>query len=343
MQLLHSLIGIGLLSTIFCQSQNLIPNAGFEYSYTCPNKPNQITRAVGWYNPTKGSPDYYNACNKDDFSVPKNRYGEKKAYQGKAYAALHGRKYYREYIQTRLEKPLIKGKRYSCSIHISANESSNNVPSDIGMLFTKEKITRKHNSRIKNYQPQIENHIDSIFADYEWHEIKGSFIAKGGEQYLTIGSFRKTVSIINISGNYANREASWYYFIDNATTKPVIRKKSKKQIQSLFNKIRNINFENGSDKLRINNLDGLNTILRILKRNLEISVKVIGHTDNNGTIASNKTLSIRRCNVVKQFFTKHGISSSRIMIEGKGDSSPLVPNTTNENKIKNRRVEFKLI
>jgi outer membrane protein OmpA-like peptidoglycan-associated protein len=334
---------IGIVTSPFSIGQNLIPNAGFEYLYRCPNKANQITKAIGWNNPTEGAPDYYNTCNQKSYSVPNNRYGEKPSYQGNAYVAILGRKYSREYIQIRLESPLIKGQKYYSSVHISASEAYQYVSSDIGMLFTKEKITRSDYLRFKNYQPQIENDPDSIFTDYEWHEVKGSFIAKGGEQYLTIGSFRDTVSNVKMVDDNFHREFSWYNFIDNASTEPIIRKKPKNKIQAELNLIKKINFENASHILEALSFDELNKVLKILKINKEISIKVIGHTDNNGSTESNKALSIQRSLAVKNFLVCHGISEKRIRIEGKGDSNPLLKNTTEGNMRINRRVEFKII
>ena len=322
-------------------SQNLIPNAGFEHNVACPQNYNQISKARGWSNPTKGSPDYYNACGNDDYSVPKNRYGTKESFNGIGYAALNGREFYREYIQIKLEKPLKANQKYYCSIQISACEGYNYVSSDIGLLFTKEKVERQDYFRIDISKPQIENHPDSIFDDYEWHEINGHFIAKGGEQYLTIGSFKEEVLKKEIRPTSV--EPSWYNFIDNITTEPIIKKKPKHIIQKELNAIKNIHFKNRSFTLEEGSFSELNKILKILKRNKEITLKIIGHTDNNGSRSSNKKLSIQRCVAVKKWLIQYDIPSNRIIIEGKGDSQPLFKNTSDDNRSKNRRVEFLVI
>jgi OOP family OmpA-OmpF porin len=327
----------------FASGQNIIPNAGFEHSWSCPNNYGQVAKATGWNNPTTASPDYYNACGHKDYSVPKNRYGEKLSFQGKAYMALNAKKYYREYIQIRLNSPLIKGQKYFCSLHISASETYSIVSSDVGMLFTKEKIKKETAARITDHVPQIENDPDSIFTDYEWHQVSGHFIAKGGEQYLTIGSFRKNVSKVQVFQGRSDREPSWYNFIDNVSTEPIFRKKPKKKIQSELDRLQNINFENRSYDLKGDSIYKLNKVLKILKRNKEISIKVIGHTDSNGSESENRTLSVQRCIAVKHYLTTHGIARKRILTEGKGDSEPLLPNTTDENRIKNRRVEFRVM
>jgi outer membrane protein OmpA-like peptidoglycan-associated protein len=44
---------------------------------------------------------------------------------------------------------------------------------------------------------------------------------------------------------------------------------------------------------------------------------------------------------VKAWLIAHGVAASRLTSQGCGDTRPLVPNTTDENRFKNRRVELK--
>lgn len=70
------------------------------------------------------------------------------------------------------------------------------------------------------------------------------------------------------------------------------------------------------------------------------SIDIIGHTDDVGEEAYNLELSQKRAKSVKAYFEKKGIPSSKIKIEGKGESSPLVENTSAANRAVNRRVEI---
>jgi outer membrane protein OmpA-like peptidoglycan-associated protein len=309
-------------------SSNLVPNAGFEHSIGCPTMDAQITRARGWSSPTTASPDYCNTC-----GWPHTQpWWDKSPFQGNGYAYAGST----EYVQIRLSSPLINGEKYFCSIAVSGGV-------DIGLLFTAEKIKRKTNYQIHDFVPQIQNHPDSIFRDKEWHLVQGSFIAKGGEEYLTIGGFRKTFSKIQLSVIKNVEIPPGAGFIDNVSTKLVVRRKPLKVIQSELSRVQNIKFENRSFELDSSSFDEIKKVIKILERNKEISIKIIGHTDNNGSTASNKTLSIQRCRSVKQYLVKNGISKERIKIEGKGDSTPLLPNSSEGNRTINRRVEFKVI
>jgi type VI secretion system protein ImpK len=57
---------------------------------------------------------------------------------------------------------------------------------------------------------------------------------------------------------------------------------------------------------------------------------------------SNWHLSQARADAVKQILLKYVTQKDRIRSEGRGDTNPVVPNTSPENKAKNRRVEITL-
>lgn len=70
------------------------------------------------------------------------------------------------------------------------------------------------------------------------------------------------------------------------------------------------------------------------------SIHVEGHTDNQGSESSNQKLSEQRAMAVLNYLVKAGVDASRIEAIGFGESRPLVPNSTPENRTKNRRIEF---
>ncbi len=77
-----------------------------------------------------------------------------------------------------------------------------------------------------------------------------------------------------------------------------------------------------------------------LKNYPQMKVEISGHTDNVGSRKSNVELSIRRANAVKEWLVKRGIEPERIQTKGYGPDRPIVPNDSEENKRKNRRIEF---
>ena len=71
-----------------------------------------------------------------------------------------------------------------------------------------------------------------------------------------------------------------------------------------------------------------------------LQIEIAGYTDSVGTLAHNMDLSLRRANAVRDYMVQHGIPESRIIAKGYGPSDPIAPNSTDEGRAQNRRVEF---
>ena len=88
----------------------------------------------------------------------------------------------------------------------------------------------------------------------------------------------------------------------------------------------------------------LTEIADVLLRNPRIhKVEIQGHTDSNGDDNHNQVLSEDRANSVRTWLVSHGVSSERLDAKGYGEKNPLVPNVTEGNRQKNRRVQFIII
>jgi outer membrane protein OmpA-like peptidoglycan-associated protein len=102
-----------------------------------------------------------------------------------------------------------------------------------------------------------------------------------------------------------------------------------------------IYFDSGKDEVKPESYGALNDIATVMKENPDLRVKVVGHTDSDGSDQLNLDLSKRRAeNVKKALSGEFGLDAGRIETDGAGESQPLAPNTTVEGKAKNRRVEF---
>jgi type IX secretion system PorP/SprF family membrane protein len=84
----------------------------------------------------------------------------------------------------------------------------------------------------------------------------------------------------------------------------------------------------------------LDELYSLLKANPEYQLEIIGHTDNVGKHLVNYHLSTARAQAVAQYLKEIGLASDRAKYIGRGDTEPVAPNDTDENKAKNRRVEF---
>jgi flagellar motor protein MotB len=84
----------------------------------------------------------------------------------------------------------------------------------------------------------------------------------------------------------------------------------------------------------------LQDVLMLLLEAPELSLEIQGHTDSDGSAAYNLELSQRRSESVLTYLVLFGVDHSRLQAKGHGESKPVAPNDTDENKAKNRRVEL---
>jgi len=102
----------------------------------------------------------------------------------------------------------------------------------------------------------------------------------------------------------------------------------------------NIFFDQSSPVLRTESFVELDKLAEVLNKNPAIRIEIRGHTDNTGNFDANVKLSKERCESVVNYLTGKGISKNRLEFKGRGPIDAIAPNTTEENKKKNRRVEF---
>lgn len=86
--------------------------------------------------------------------------------------------------------------------------------------------------------------------------------------------------------------------------------------------------------------NNLNKLADVLKRYPDTDIQVIGHTDDKGTANYNQNLSERRAASAATYLRGQGISSTRLVTKGMGESDPKVANDSDANRAENRRVEF---
>ncbi len=87
----------------------------------------------------------------------------------------------------------------------------------------------------------------------------------------------------------------------------------------------------------------LNALAAHLLANPTLKIEVGGHTDNVGSAYKNVQLSLQRAERVVQYLIQKGVAKARLIPHGYGGGQPLAPNNSEENRKKNRRVEFKLL
>lgn len=90
-------------------------------------------------------------------------------------------------------------------------------------------------------------------------------------------------------------------------------------------------------------LPELDRIVQLMNENPTMEILLEGHTDNVGDFEANVQLSKDRVEEVKKYVVSKGVAQGRVQTKGFGPTRPISPNTTEDNRKLNRRVEFTIL
>jgi len=103
-----------------------------------------------------------------------------------------------------------------------------------------------------------------------------------------------------------------------------------------------ISFNSDSSTIRRKYYDILDEVADVLYDYEEMKIKIIGHTDSQGSRSYNRDLSLRRAKSVKRYLRREGIRGKRMKVVGRGESDPIASNRTARGRRKNRRVTIEV-
>lgn len=204
---------IGGLNAPVLFGQNLVPNASFETFTACPDFASQLDKAFPWFNPTQGTPEYYNAC--ADYnnwvSVPAQPTGGyQAAYTGSAYSGIFTYRAdipeMREYLSAPLTQTLVAGECYYFEMFVNLPNDQRYAINRVG-AYISQGAPNAGNVFVLPFIPQVESDANIVFNDTaRWERITGLFTAQGGEDHITIGNFRSDADMTIQDFN----PAAWY-------------------------------------------------------------------------------------------------------------------------------------
>lgn len=342
-----------ILAPAIAGAQNLVTNATMEETSKAAFRP-RIEKAEGWSNGNAGTADLF--VHRDRASldgIPDNFMGTQDceganyagiiAYFGderlsitKSYSAGelteeigYGR--YTEYLQGEFSEPLKAGKVYNFSFQVSLAEQSDRAIRGLGAYISTEKMSAKTNSFLK-LQPQVIS--EEVIADMDgWTEISGTFVAHGGERYVTIGAFPQYLTVMNIAEVNENDSRKAYYYIarpkmmemKSPKPEPVTQLATAAQeiriLGSAFGLV--LNFPTGSAELRPGDAEKLEAVARYMIEYPETDIRIEGHTDVVGSAETNRVLSAHRAYAVRNYLVGKGVARSQIETEALGETKPL--------------------
>ena len=151
------------------------------------------------------TPDYYNVCANaivypNICTIPYSQRSYQLPHSGNAYIGLgtynistpnDSINIGSEYVSCHLNSTLKQNTCYYSEFYVNLGNISEVTTNQISMFFTANTFTTAPYSYTNSIQPQVQWDTTQCFTDtLNWVKISGTFVAQGGEQYLTIGNFR---------------------------------------------------------------------------------------------------------------------------------------------------------
>lgn len=107
--------------------------------------------------------------------------------------------------------------------------------------------------------------------------------------------------------------------------------------------LNNLFFDTGKYALAKKSKTELNKLIAFMQQNPQVKIEISGHTDDVGSDNANQVLSERRAKSVVDYLAGNGIGKDRIRYKGYGETKPVKPNTSDENRQQNRRIEMQIL
>jgi outer membrane protein OmpA-like peptidoglycan-associated protein len=157
-------------------------------------------------------------------------------------------------------------------------------------------------------------------------------------------------TILSVGKKY-NLTASLEAYGDFKTTIDLSKETVYKELKATFEMLplvkgqkvllQNLFFDQGKFVIKEASFVELDKIKSMMIDNPQMEILLEGHTDNQGDMLLNIKLAVDRVSAVKNYLTNDGkIDGSRIAIKSWGPYKPVVRNSSEEARKKNRRVEF---
>ncbi len=335
---------------------DLVVNGSFEdLNGAKGNGPGGFRKAFRVSSSNNTTVDLYSSdkkhCNRN-YRAPENQWGTQSSFEGENYAGITayyhdeagifktkpGYQRYSEYIQLELKEPLVAGKAYTISFRASLAEKSGYAVSGLGVYFSQEKMDVDNNAFL-NVTPHMIT--SQILTSNDWETVSGTYVAQGGEKYLTLGGFSQYMTKVKVVPDNVNNSRKAYYYIDGVSMMPDGDSRPEDLTVVLFGscfQLQDLNFELDKAVILPESFDELHALSSFLRTYPYLVVYIDGHTDKTGTEEYNAKLSEDRAIAVREFLVRDGVGDYQLKTRGYGESQPI--EDTNDPSAINRRVEI---
>lgn len=190
-----------------------------------------------------------------------------------------------------------------------------------------------------------------LSAELIYETLPDGMEAGKGQSNGLDGSFKM---VLPYNKNYSIRASADKYFAvsENLNLDSLVKEGYKNihkdlylvpiEIGQVF-RLNNVFFDFDKYSLRPESFVELDRVVKFLKEYPNVEIEMSAHTDSKGSDDYNYTLSDNRAASVRTYILSKGISSTRIISKGYGETKPVATNETDEGRQENRRVEFTIL
>jgi outer membrane protein OmpA-like peptidoglycan-associated protein len=360
--------------------QNMVPNPSFEEKDGTLRRAGQVHKAKSWVPGTGADADLFTTEDDDDeIGAPETYKGRCKPKTGSRFAGIRAFSYRgeepRSYISARLPEELSEGVLYCVQFHIRLSPLSKFAINKVGAYLSKKDIsTTEEKSLI--YDAQVMHPKQKIHKNTRlWKPVCSAYQAKGGEEFITIGTFVENGELENEKMRKPRRydksqTYDSYYFVDDVSIQAIDNRTecqcTEKEEEDdgpkfVFSAQENVPedptpaqqiegrpvyFAYFTDEIESSFKERLDKIAEVMKENPDLEVKVIGHADQKEAKKIERDMkrdvSLGRAKSVVKYLEEQGVDSERLNLEAVQASDLKAKGESQYLRSKNRRVTFEV-
>jgi len=372
---LGGLFAAVMASTISFGQNNLVPNGSFEQTEKkVKSGEAEISLAAPWVSPSlENQADIYASGNKKGYGIPTNKKGYMDVDAGMNYAGIrifsYRDKLPRTFIQVKLTKALIAGKKYCIKYDVVLSKTSKYASNNIG-LYVSVKKPKEKDIETYSIKPQIRNSRNKVYEDqHAWQTVCGVFTATGSERYVTIGNFVSSDDMVTKRDFMKKRKLKEfpqlqieeaYYYIDDVS---VINLEEidvcacdadddgGNQMKVVYSSSTSDGMEmDAAEQIALKQIffaknsktpssaSTVREVIDLMKENPSLKIEIVGHMDKVEHKDNLDDLSADRARAIYDYLIKNGIDAGRLSYRGAKSAEPLDDSGTRDSLAKNRRV-----
>ena len=348
-------------------AENLVVNPSFEILDVKAKSKitvlDSLERIVGWKSATIGRAEIYNTDKsgwiEDKTTINGQRPFKARTGQRVARITTYNSNYFKvgstswfnyyfSYLENELSDSMVVGKKYYIGFwsHFHCLATNN-----IGMAFSTTSVQSDTAIRLTLSPKALLRVIKNYDTKNIWHLTVDSFIADKAYKFIVIGNFFSSDSTA-LGGSKSFDH--YFPFVDDVFVigaknnlmhkriepPPITKAIKTSPLPKVLNKVQ---FLYNSAEFEPNSTPQLDSAALILQKYLTLEILIKGHTSSEGDADYNQKLSEKRAEAIKNYLIQKGIDTKRMTTQGLGETQPLVPDDSEENKRLNRRIEFDIV